>query len=395
MALAVGDTVRGRYTLAEQLGTGGFSTVWRAHDAERDGDVALKLPAFDSHDRETVFERFERERRLLAPFADGLSHGTLVRYLDSSLEAPPRYLAFELLTGETLSAAFGTEALGSGVRRRIATDLAETLDFLHRNDVLYLDLKPENVVLRPSGRPALLDFNTAVRAGTQVETVFEADQYKPPELRPGGDATVGPWSDVYSWGKLAFYLLTGVRVPTANVPAGGLDARSFGSDCPRPLADVVQEATRLDPGERYEDGPTLASAVARATVRGPRLLLTHPSGVACAVADGDTLGRLVVDESVPWVVLADPDAHVSANHARFERSTDGWRLLDTSHNGTYVTDGNGWSFVLSEAGYRRRRDAGEFDTDQPQPSTVVPVADGTVLAPVHPKYGIQLRVTAI
>lgn len=396
MEPAEGESVRERYTLTERLGTGGFSTVWRARDNEQDRDVALKLPSFDRHDRATVLDRFGREKRLLAPFAESLSHATVVRYLDSNLATEPRYIAFELLAGQPLSGAFGTDTLGTGVRRRIATDLAETLDFLHRNDVVYLDLKPENVVVRPSGRPALLDFNTAVRVSADVETVFDADQFKPPELLAGGgDAAVGPWSDVYSWGKLAFYLLTGTRVPTANVPAAGLDPRPFGSSCSRALADVVGQATSPDPDERHADGPTLADAVARATTRGPRLLVEHPAGVCCAVADGDTLGRLVADESLPWVVLADPEGHVSARHARFDRGTDGWHLVDTSHNGTYVAGDDGWSFALSDAGYRRRRDAGEFDPEQPEPPTARSLGAGAVIAPVHPKYGIQLRVTTI
>ncbi len=397
MDLTEGDVIRGRYVLAEHLGTGGFSTVWRARDRDQDRDVALKLPAFDRHDRETVLARFDREQRLLEPFAEGLSHATIVRYLDGELEAEPRYIAIEYLPGDPLSAAFSTGALGSGVRRRIVTDLAETLDFLHRNDVVYLDLKPENVVVRQSGRPVLLDFNTAVRRSENVESRFDADQFKPPELlvEGGSDDPVGPWSDVYSWGKLAFYLLTGTRVLTGNVPPEGLDPRTFGSTCSRPLAEVVRRATIPGRDGRYPDGTALAAAIARATSRGPRLLIAHPSGVCCAVADGDAIGRLAAEEPVPWVVLADPGGHVSPEHARFERSTTGWAIQDTSLNGTYVAREEGWSFVLSEEGYRSRRKRGEIDEGQSQPPVSAPILDGTVLAPVHPEYGIRLRVETL
>lgn len=397
MSPSAGDAIRGRYRLTERLGSGGFSTVWRAHDRERDRTVALKLPSFDSHDRATVLDRFEREQRLLAPFASGLSHATVVRYLDGDLETEPRFIALELLSGDPLSERFGTDALGSGVRRRIVTDLAETMDFLHRNDIVYLDLKPENVVVRPSGRPVLLDFNTAVQRSETVETVFEADQFKAPELlvERERDGPVGAWSDVYSWGKLAFYLLTGAKVPTENVPDGGLNPRSFGSTCSRALADVVTRATDPDVDERYDDGTALADAVALATSRAPRLLVEHPSGVACAVADGDAFGQLADDEPVPWIVLSDPDAHISPQHARFERSTDQWILRDTSLNGTYVARDEGWSFVLSAEGYRTRRKRGEIDDDQSQPPNRIPLSDGAIIAPVHPEYGIRIRVTPL
>jgi hypothetical protein len=397
MDSATGDIIRGRYTLVEHLGTGGFATVWRARDRQQDRDVALKLPSFGGHDRETVRSRFQREQHLLEPFAEGLSHVTVVRYLDGDLATEPWFIALEFLPGDPLAEAFGTGALGTGVRRRLTTDLAETLDFLHRNGVVYLDLKPENVIVRPSGRPVLLDFNTAVRRSEDLDTAFGGDQFKPPELLRRGeggrrDAPAGPWSDVYSWGKLAFYLLTGTKVQTEDVPSGGLDPRTFGSSCPRALANVVSRATRPGVDERFEDGTELAAAVARATSRGPRLLLAHPSGVRCAVADGDTLGRLVADEPVPWVVLSDREGHVSPQHARFERTGEGWMLADTSLNGTYVAGDDGWSFVLSETGYGTRRDRGGIDPEDPQPPTAVPIADGATVAPVHPEYGVRLRV---
>lgn len=391
---AAGETLRGRYELAEEVGTGGFSVVWRAHDRERDRDVAIKLPSYHAHDRATVLERFDRERRLLAPFAESLSHGTVVRYLDGDLDAAPRYLAFEYLTGDPLVDAFGTGTLGSAVRRRIVTDLAETLDFLHRNDVVYLDLKPENVVVRRSGRPALLDFNTAVRPAEPVHERFGADQFKAPELLDdvGGDGSTGPWTDVYSWGKLAFYLLTGVKVLTENVPADGVDPRNHGGTCPDALAAVIRRATIPDPEARIEDGPSLASAVAEATGRGPRALLAHPSGVTCAIAPGDTVGRLAEGELVPTVVLADPRGHVAPRHARFDGHGQGLTVEDLSHQGTYVDDGEGWTLVLSEDGYRTHRERGRIDPDDPRPPTELSLPPGATVAPVHPEYGIGLRV---
>ena len=118
MEPAAGDTIRDRYTLAEHLGTGGFAAVWRARDEQRDRDVALKLPSMHAHDEETVLSRFKREQQLLEPFTEGLSHGTVVRYLDGDLENEPRYIALELLDGDPLAEAFSSDALGTGVRRQ-------------------------------------------------------------------------------------------------------------------------------------------------------------------------------------------------------------------------------------------------------------------------------------
>lgn len=389
-----GDSIRGQYELTEQLGTGGFSTVWQARDHSHQRDVALKLPSLERHDRKTVMDRFTRERDLLHPFADRLSHSTIVRYLDGELDTEPRFIAFELLTGDSLADAFGTNALGSGVRRRLAIDLAETLDFLHRNNVVYLDLKPENVIVQRSGRPVLLDFNAAARTSEPIETGFEADQYKAPELLRGGDhGSVGPWTDIYSWGKLAFYMLTGAKVETDDVPAEGIDPRTFGSSCSSALAAVVRQASKPDPEERYQSGAELTTALAEESGRSPRMLLQHPTGVHCPVTDGDTVGRYVADGTTPWIVLPDSGGHIAPEHCRFEHSRDGWELVDTSTNGTYVARDDGWELVLSEEGYRTQQRQGAIDAGRPEPPASMPITDGTVLAPVHPEYGTQLKLS--
>jgi len=393
MPWALGDVIDDRYRLDEHLGTGGFADVWRSLDSQRDQPVALKLPLSNGQDRE-LFERFQRGREMLEPFGETVAPSTVVRYLDSGLDTEPRYLVFEYLPGETLSEAFRSGSLGSGLRRRVVIDLAETLDFLHRNGVVYLDLKPENVIIRRSGRPVVIDFNTAIPRSEQVDIVFEPDQFKPPELLPGGDSSLaGSISDVYSWGKLAFYVLSGVKVETEDVPQSGLNPREFGSACPPSLAKVVQRATRPDATKRHGDGTALAREVAAATTHGPRLLISHPSGVDCPVAAGDTMGRLIPEEPPPWLVLSDTDGHVSSQHARFERSVDGWVLTDTSVNGTYVSGDDGWTFALSEHGYRVRRERGDIDSDRPMPDSTVSISDGTVIAPVHPKYGRNLLIT--
>lgn len=390
MTIAVGDTIAGRFDVRERLGSGGFSTVWRATDRRDDRDVVLKCAAAGTHDEATVDARFDRETVALERFADAVTTSSIVRYLGADSDHDPRYIALEYLPGDTLADRLGTGDLGSSVRRRIVLDLAGTLDFLHRNGVAYLDLKPENVVLRASGRPVLLDFNTAVTLPATVETRFEPDQFKPPELLAGTARPdeAGPRSDVHAWGKLAFYLLTGVRVLPDDLPADGLDPREFGGTCEPPLADVVERATAPAPTDRHEDGPTLRDAVAAATGRGPRAILTHPaSGVACSVTDGHTIGRLGDRTQVPWVVLPDPGQHVSPRHARLDRTPGGWRLVDTSVNGTYVGTPGDWTYVLSETGYARR----DVEGDPPPTATALP--DGATVAPVHPEYGIELRVS--
>jgi serine/threonine protein kinase len=389
-----GETVAGRFELADRVGSGGFAAVWRARDADTDRDVALKLADTTTHDPAEVRARFEREVRTLGRFQDAIAPASVVRYVAGDASAETPYVALEYLPDAPLDERI-RDGLGSSVRRRVALELAATMEFLHRNGVVYLDLRPENVVVRDSGRPVLLDFNTAATTDRPVQTRFEADQFKPLELvggtdGPGESADPGPHSDVYAWGKLAFYLFTGAKVLPEDVPESGLDPLSFGGTCSRALADVVERATVPDPAARYSDGPAVATAIARATGRKRALVTQSATGVACPVADGETMGRLTPGESEPWLVLPDEGNHVSPRHARFEHTARGWAIEDTSLNGTYVGTSEGWTHLLSEEGHARR---GDTDGTPPPPEVLVP--GNAVVAPVHPEYGIELRLSTL
>lgn len=400
---SVGDTVDGRFEMRERVGEGGFATVWRAYDRETDRTVALKYADASTHPWPEVRARFEREARTLGRFEGAVTPASVVRYLAGDVGAETPYIALEFLPGAPLDERLRAGELGSSVRRRVALDLVATFDFLHRNGVVYLDLRPENVVVRRSGRPVLVDFNTAATTEGPVETRLEADQFKPPELLgepadgPAGGyhgAEPGPPADVYAWGKLAFYLFTGATVLPGDVPANGLDPLSFGATVSRPLAEVVQRATRPDPAARYGGGPALAGAVARATGRRRALVTESATRVACPVVDGETMGRLADDEPEPWLVLPDPGKHVSPRHARFEHTTEGWVLEDTSLNGTYVGDASGWTYLLSEHGHATQAERGATDRSDPPPARRVVPPKG-VVAPVHPEYGVELRLTPL
>lgn len=388
MTPAVGDTIADRYELRQRVGSGGFATVWLASDADRDGAVALKVGSVGTHDADSVLARFERELATLGRFRGTITPASVVRCLGGDTGGERPYVALEYLSGDPLSERLGPGGLGSSVRRRIALDLAATMDFLHRNGVLYLDLRPENVIVRDSGRPVLIDFNTAADVEEDVAIRFEPDQFKPPELLRE-ESSPGPPADVYAWGKLAFYLLTDAKVLPENVPEEGLDPLDFGATCSRELARVIERATAREPAARYADATEAAGAVAAATGRRRALVTDLTSGVACPIADGESMGRLAPDHEVPWLVLPDEGTHVSPRHARVTYATSGWHLEDTSLNGTYVGENGSWTHLLSARG-RQRRD----DVDDDGPARM-PVTSAATIAPVHPEYGIELRLSPL
>src|ERR1051325_1745921 len=96
--LTVGDVVAGRYELQELVGTGGMSSVFRAHDRVLERTVALKVLHQRLSSDEDYVERFRREARMVA----GLSHQNIVTVIDRDEDNGVPFIVFEFVPGENL-----------------------------------------------------------------------------------------------------------------------------------------------------------------------------------------------------------------------------------------------------------------------------------------------------
>lgn len=394
---SAGDVVAGRYRIRERIGSGGFATVWLARDTQADREVALKVADDSSHDWSEVTDRFEQELRTLRGIRQAGIPSTVVRFVDGQVTDDSAFVAMEYVSGKVLEDALNDGAVRPGSKRahRIGVELCDAVSFLHRNGLLYLDLKPSNVIIRKSGKPVLVDFNTAVQRRHGSSTLFYSDSYKAPEQTPGEwrERAVGPWSDVYASGKLLFFLLTGQELDTEDTPTDGLNPRDYRTDCSAALSRCIERATIADPDERIQDCVSLYREVASAMNRlHPRALLTHlETDIVTAVGPDATLGRWSMEHEPPTIVVRDSEQYVSPHHLRFERERNLWRIHDTSLNGTYLNDGNGWEYILSQNGYEKREQDSRFQGNQSQPPTVRRITDGDLIAPVDPDYGIRFR----
>jgi hypothetical protein len=256
----IGELIAQRYELRELCGTGGMSTVFRAHDRQLERTVALKF-LHERHlgDEESV-ERFRREARSAAP----LSHPHIVTVIDRGEHDGRPFIVFEYVVGENLKQRIREQgALPIPEALRLALEVGSALAFAHQHGLVHRDVKPQNVLLTDEGRAKMTDFGIArsldVQRGlTQTGTVLGTSEYIAPEQAQG--ASVDERTDVYSLGVVLYELLTGevpfhgdsfVEVALRHVNEPPPSVRDRRPDVPPRLAQAVERALAKRPRDRF------------------------------------------------------------------------------------------------------------------------------------------------
>lgn len=388
-----GKYIDDRYLLQDVVDSGGFSEVWRAKDTEKNTQdqavVAIKLPHTKSHSRSEVEERFDREYRSLNSLSNGVAPQTVVRFYDGKASPSP-YIVTEFLSGLKLSEALSKDiSPGSREAVRIGRLIARTIAYLHYNDTLYLDLKPDNVLLKNTTTPILIDFNTTATISTGDSTVFHADSFKPPEQTPPGEPTdIEAHTDVYAVGAVLYKLYTGKTPDEGNYPYNGLDPTKIGnSSCPKPVADVISRATARQPTQRYQDGIKLYSALVESQMSETEFhwLSDVDTGTNLLIRPDDTVGRFKPESTSAMITIPDQEGYISPTQFRFEYTMGQWELHDTSTNGTYVYKNNQWNHIISADGKRKLQQNGVLsESSKLNPS--IELTDGDLISPVDPEY---------
>ncbi|MEJ2366795.1 MAG: protein kinase [Acidobacteriota bacterium] len=210
MELTPGAVVAGRYEILDELGRGGMGQVYRVRDIELDEIIALKTLKGRTGFSESTRNRFLREIKL----ARKITHSNVVRVFDLGTWRDLIFLTMEYVPGPTLNKWVGEpgklqHSLGDKVK--VLKGVASGLDAAHRLGIIHRDLKPQNVILTSNVVPKILDFGIAYTDEgaelTQEGHFVGSPRYVSPEQVQGKELDAR--SDVYCFGLLAYFLLTG------------------------------------------------------------------------------------------------------------------------------------------------------------------------------------------
>ena len=271
-----GSTIANRYVLGDRLGSGGMSTVYRAHDRVLERTVAVKVLAEHLSDDEKFVARFRREALAVAK----LVHPNIVQVYDTGVDAGRHFIVMEYVEGRSGAQLLQRDgALEPSVAVEIAAQACAGLEYAHRMGIIHRDVKPGNLMVigGPAGGPPemtvkLADFGIARAAEqtrlTQVGSVVGTAAYLSPEQSRGEEAT--PISDVYSLGVVTYQLLT-ARLPYEGNSLAELAIRrenerplpptSYDKGIDDALSKAVLRALENEPEDRYVDALAYGAAL--------------------------------------------------------------------------------------------------------------------------------------
>jgi hypothetical protein len=331
--LASGTVVAGRYEIGEELGRGGVSVVYAAHDRQVAQSVALKLlvpsPATANQARERMRREVNAVRRLV--------HPNIVAVYDFVEDGPYGAVIMELVDGEDLDRRVRrTGALPADDVARIGADVANALAAAHQRGVLHRDVKPQNILLAKDGRARLADFGSARMDGdstiTRTGAIVGTLAYMAPEVMAGrrGDAR----ADVFALGMTLFHAAAGrlpdrpsQHLPVPSSPSGH-SPLGIAGDVPVWLAHVIARATCADPADRYPTPVALADALTNRDVR-VAAGLAAISRRECALCGGiDVLGTSVCPACASGGRSADAFVFLTRPGGTDDRT----RLMDATAN---------------------------------------------------------------
>lgn len=269
--IEIGTILQNRYRIEKHIGQGGMGKVYIALDQRFNSTVAIKETVFED---KNLRKAFEREARLL----NSLKHLALPRVSDHFIEGDGQFLVMEYIAGEDLAEMMerNGEAFPLEDVLNWANQLCDALEYLHKQDIIHRDIKPQNLKLTPGGQIVLLDFGLAkgnptdAHHHTAAKSIFGYSRSYASLEQIQGTGTE-PRSDLYSLAATLYHLLTGIPPADAltramNVLNGQPDplipAHLVNNRVPPGISEILRKTMALNANERPVSANSLRTMLA-------------------------------------------------------------------------------------------------------------------------------------
>jgi eukaryotic-like serine/threonine-protein kinase len=266
--LAAGQVIDG-FVLEEHLHQGGMANLWRVRRDDASGTLPMimKVPRIKGGDDPATIVGFEVEQMIM-PMLKGTHVPAFVAKGDF-IRQP--YIVMEHIPGPSLRPRLDEAPLPLAEVAELGTKVALALHDLHRQHVVHLDVKPSNVLLRPSGEAVLIDFGLSRHDHLPdlLDEEFTLPMGTAPYMSPEQVQFVrnDPRSDLFALGVMLYHLATGQRPFGHPTSVAGLRKRLYAEpvpprvlrpDCPAWLQEVILRCLEVKPERRYQTAAQLA-----------------------------------------------------------------------------------------------------------------------------------------
>lgn len=254
MGLRVGDLVDGKYRIIAQTGKGGMSTVWLALNEAVNKQWAIKevKKSSPSTSDQIIKQNLVTEAGILRH----LKHPHLPSIVDIFNEDDTFLIVMDYIEGRTLSDILKEQ--GRQPQADVvdwALQICSVFKYLHSLNppIIYRDMKPGNVMLKPDGNIMVIDFGTAreYKHQSSEDTIHLGTKgYAAPEQFQDNHQQTDPRTDIYNLGATMYHLVTGKN--PSKPPFKFLPIRQVDRTLSSGLESIILKCVAPDPNERYQ-----------------------------------------------------------------------------------------------------------------------------------------------
>ena len=252
MSTKIGTVIDGKYEILKLIGTGGMSYVYLAMDQRLNKQWAVKEIKKTANGKND--EIIENSLLAEANLMKKLDHPALPRIVDIIDNGKTIYVIMDYIEGESLDKILNE--YGAQPQELVidwAKQICDALQYLHsqKPPIIYRDMKPANIMLKPEGNIKIIDFGIAREYKEQslADTkVLGTKGYASPEHY--GNRQTDARSDIYTLGMTMHHLLTGIDPRPADYMYAPI--RQWNPELSGGLERIIDKCTALDPDDRYQ-----------------------------------------------------------------------------------------------------------------------------------------------